>query len=406
MTKLEITGTQGNAQLCCDDAVTCCPEDTGCCSEGQTCCTGDTACCSADSACCADDAEAECCSTETSATTKSSWHFPLLLSGLVATYFISDRWLNPTIAASLDQLSPEVAGAIAFFVSHSFSLLALLGAITGLAVLIRSFIPTEKVRAKVATVGQVTGHGVAASVGVVTPFCSCSAVPVFTGFVRGGVPVSQAVSFLIASPLVNEIAIVMLAGTLGWSIAGFYAAAGLVIAVVAGLVLSRFIKPDWSEVSPSRGLRVLNVAGEEVEPTMNQRFDMAISEVVDIIKTTWIYVLIGVAAGALAHGWLPTSFVAEVVSWGPVVGVLGATALGVPLYSGIATVVPIIGALADKGMSMGTLVAFAMSVTALSLPEAILLRKVMKPKLLAAFFGSVAFGIVLVGISMNFLVAA
>jgi uncharacterized membrane protein YraQ (UPF0718 family) len=250
-------------------------------------------------------------------------------------------------------------------------------------------------------VGSIRGHGIAAGIGVATPFCSCSAVPVFTGFIRGGVPVSQAISFLVASPLVNEIAIIMLASTVGWAIAGAYAAMGFAIAVGAGIALRKFAKPSLTEVTQVKSINIIDSQGNVVKPSLQKRAHAALLEARDTVKTTFVFILIGVGVGALIHGWVPNSAIETIASWGPVVGVLAATALGVPLYSGIATVIPVISALAEKGMPMGTLLAFAMSVTALSFPEALLLRKVMKPKLLAAFFGTVSLGIIFVGITFN-----
>jgi uncharacterized membrane protein YraQ (UPF0718 family) len=250
-------------------------------------------------------------------------------------------------------------------------------------------------------VGSIRGHGIAAGIGVATPFCSCSAVPVFTGFIRGGVPVSQAISFLVASPLVNEIAIIMLASTVGWSIAGAYAGMGFAIAVGAGIALRKFAKPSLTEVTQVKSLNVIDSEGNVIKPSLQKRANAALLEAMDTVKTTFLFLLIGVGVGALIRGWVPASAIETIASWGPVVGVLAATVIGVPLYSGIATVIPIISALSEKGMPMGTLLAFAMSVTALSLPEALLLRKVMKPKLLAAFFGTVSLGIIFVGITFN-----
>jgi uncharacterized membrane protein YraQ (UPF0718 family) len=268
-------------------------------------------------------------------------------------------------------------------------------------VLIRSFINEDSVRNHMSKINTLTGHGIAAGIGVATPFCSCSAVPVFTGFVRSGVPVSQAISFLVASPLVNEIAIGLLATWVGWKIAGIYAAAGFLIAIIAGLVLRKIATPELTEVTPARSLlQMANVSTRE-EITFNHRLNLAVVEAIELVKSTFGYILIGVGAGAILHEWLPNSAVESVAAMGPVVGVVAATLLGVPLYSGIATVIPIVSVLSDKGMPMGTLLAFAMSVTALSLPEAMLLRKVMKPKLLALYFGTVAVGIMIVGIGFN-----
>lgn len=370
-----------------------------------------------ESACCAPAPAAveTCCGTEaaptevccptTDATTKD---LPLWLSvgtflGLIASFVISDYWFDSFLKSRFAGLSEATADSLAFFISHSIGLISLLAAITTAAVFVRSYIDADKVRKHMEKVGSIRGHGIAAGIGVATPFCSCSAVPVFTGFIRGGVPVSQAISFLVASPLVNEIAIIMLASTVGWSIAGAYAGMGFAIAVGAGIALRKFAKPSLTEVTQVKSLNVIDSKGNVIKPSLQKRANAALLEARDTVKTTFVFLLIGVGVGALIRGWVPTSAIETIASWGPVVGVLAATVIGVPLYSGIATVVPIIYALSEKGMPMGTLLAFAMSVTALSLPEALLLRKVMKPKLLAAFFGTVSLGIIFVGITFNIL---
>jgi uncharacterized membrane protein YraQ (UPF0718 family) len=368
----------------------------------------DSACCApapaAVEACCGTEAApTEACCPTTDATTKD---LPLWLSGgtflgLIASFVISDYWFDSFLKSQFVGLSEATADSLAFFISHSIELISLLAAITTAAVFLRSYIDADKVRKHMEKVGSIKGHGIAAGIGVATPFCSCSAVPVFTGFIRGGVPVSQAISFLVASPLVNEIAIIMLASTVGWSIAGAYAGMGFAIAVGAGIALRKFAKPSLTEVTRVKSLNVIDSQGNVIKPSLQKRANAALLEARDTVKTTFVFLLIGVGIGALIHGWVPTSAIETIASWGPVVGVLAATVIGVPLYSGIATVVPIISALSEKGMPMGTLLAFAMSVTALSLPEALLLRKVMKPKLLAAFFGTVSLGIIFVGITFN-----
>ena len=377
----------------------------------------ESACCTpapaVSEACCETDAtSAACCETEPSSTAccptidvtsheLSLWKFIGTFLALIASFVISDYWFGSFLKSQLAGVNAKTADSLAFFISHSIGLLSLLAAITTAAVFLRSYIDAEKVRTHMEKVGSIRGHGIAAGIGVATPFCSCSAVPVFTGFIRGGVPVSQAISFLVASPLVNEIAVIMLASTVGWAIAGAYAAMGFAIAVGAGIALRKFAKPSLTEVTQVKSLNIIDSQGNVIKPSVQKRANAALLEARDTVKTTFIFVLIGVGVGALIHGWVPNSTIETIASWGPVVGVIAATAIGIPLYSGIATVIPVISALAEKGMPMGTLLAFAMSVTALSFPEALLLRKVMKPKLLAAFFGVVALGIIFVGITFN-----
>ncbi len=378
---------------CCDPASD--DADSTCCS---TTASSTEPCCDPAS----DDADSACCPPAAApASGLSLTRSVSIFFTLVATFLISDYWFGNFLKSHLSGFSDAAIDSISFFFSHSIGLICLLAAITTAAVFLRSYIDADKVRAHMEKVSSLRGHGVAAGIGMATPFCSCSAVPVFTGFIRGGVPVSQAISFLVASPLVNEIAVIMLATTVGWGIAGAYAGMGFAIAVGAGIALRRYAKPSLTEVSMVKSLNLIDAQGRVIKPSLQKRANAALLEARETVKTTYIYIIIGVGIGSLIHGWIPTSTVETIASWGPVVGVLAATAIGVPLYSGIATVIPIITALSEKGMPMGTLLAFAMSVTALSLPEAMLLRKVMKPKLLAAYFATVAIGIVAVGIFFN-----
>lgn len=345
----------------------------------------------------------ECCTPPAKAENRewALWKSVGTLIGLIATFIVADYWFGDFLESRLTGLSKGARDSLSFFISHSIGILSLLATITSIAVFIRSFIDAEKVRGHMEKVSSLKGHSVAATIGMATPFCSCSAVPVFTGFIRAGVPVSQAISFLVASPLVNEIAIIMLATSVGWGIAGAYAAMGFAIAVGAGISLRRFAKPSLTEVRQVLSLNLIDLQGNIIKPSLQKRAHAALLEAKETVKTTFIYILIGVGVGSLIHGWVPTSTIQTIASWGPVVGVLAATAIGVPLYSGIATVIPIITALSEKGLPMGTLLAFAMSVTALSFPEALLLRKVMKPKLLAVYFATVSLGIIVVGVVFN-----
>ena len=367
-------------------------------SEATSCCAPVEPCCeSAEST-----VSTECCPPASAVRTDRPFSQSVgVFALLIATFAISDYWFGSFLNSHLSGFSNSARDSLSFFISHSLGLISLLAAITTVAVFLRSFIDADRVRGHMEKVNSLRGHGLAAGIGMATPFCSCSAVPVFTGFVRAGVPVSQAMSFLVASPLVNEIAVIMLASTVGWGIAGAYAGMGFAIAVGAGIALRRYAKPSLTEVTQVKSLNIIDASRRVVKPSLQLRAASALNEARDTVKSTFIYILIGVAVGSLIHGWVPTSAIQTIASWGPVAGVLAATAIGVPLYSGIATVIPIITALSEKGMPMGTLLAFSMSVTALSLPEAMLLRKVMKPKLLAAYFATVTLGIIAVGITFN-----
>ena len=300
--------------------------------------------------------------------------------------------------AGLDPESHWGSGVHFFFYDVSKILLLLSGVIF-LVTVLRSFMSVERTRALLGGRRQGVGNAAAAGLGVVTPFCSCSAVPVFMGFVAAGVPLGVTLSFLIASPMVNEIAIVLLFGLFGWKIAALYIGFGLIIATFAGILLGRMNLERWVEpfvfetklrgkpIDPSRGL------------SWDDRLTMAREEVVSIIRKVWPYLLVGIGVGAAIHGWAPEDWFAAHAA-GPL-GVPIAVVIGVPLYSNAAGVMPIVEVLHDKGLPMGTVLAFMMSVVALSLPEMILLRRVLKPKLIATYVGVVATGILATGFLFN-----
>ncbi|MCB0913307.1 MAG: permease, partial [Propionibacteriaceae bacterium] len=266
---------------------------------------------------------------------------------------------------------------------------------------LRSFMSIERTRALLGGKREGIGNVLAASLGVVTPFCSCSAVPAFIGFVAAGVPLGVTMSFLIASPLVNEIAIALLLGLFGVGPTALYIGAGLLIAIVAGFTigrmkLERFVEPFVFETK---------LRGQAIDPsvglTWSDRFAMGREEVASILRRIWPYLLVGIGLGALIHGWAPADFFATWAGADNPFGVLVAVLLGVPLYSNAAGILPLVDALYSKGMPMGTLLAFMMATVALSLPEMILLRRVLKPKLIAIFAGVTAAGIVAVGYLFN-----
>jgi uncharacterized membrane protein YraQ (UPF0718 family) len=236
--------------------------------------------------------------------------------------------------------------------------------------------------------------------GAVTPFCSCSSIPLFIGFVAAGIPLSITLTFLIASPLVSEIAAIMIGSQFGWHIAAAYVLAGSVLALAIGFTFSRFDLDHWVEdmVFATR-IGHLRAAGHT--PTWPERVRAATEESRDILTSVWRWVLLGVAIGAVIHGWVPTDFFAEIAGPDNPFAVLVVTVAAVPLYMNGAGVVPIAEALWAKGMSLGTVMAFIMSAIALSIPAAVMLRRVLKPPLLALYFGSVALGVVVVGTLFN-----
>jgi uncharacterized membrane protein YraQ (UPF0718 family) len=243
----------------------------------------------------------------------------------------------------------------------------------------------------------------AALLGIVTPFCSCSAIPLFLGFVQAGVPLGVTFSFLIAAPMVNEIALVLLYGLLGWRIAALYLGTGLLIAMVAGWIIGRLHLEGWME-DWVQEMRAGEFVVLERQLNWNDRLQMGWEAVRDIVGKVWIYVVAGIAIGAFIHGYVPQNFLAGIMGKQAWWSVPAAVAIGVPMYSNAAGIVPVVEALLGKGAALGTVLAFMMSVIALSLPEMIILRKVLKPRLIAVFIGVVASGIVMIGYLFNMLI--
>ncbi len=286
-----------------------------------------------------------------------------------------------------------------FFFYDVTKIALLLTGVIFVVTILRSFMSVERTRAVLGRHREGVGNLAAAGLGVVTPFCSCSAVPVFIGFVAAGVPLGVTLSFLIASPMVNEVAIVLLFGLFGWEITALYIAVGLFIAVIAGMVLGRLNLERWVEPFVFE----TKLRGKQIDPSIglswDDRIQMGREEVVSILRKVWPYLLVGIGVGAVIHGWAPEDWFAEHATG--VLGVPIAVLIGVPLYSNAAGVLPLVEVLHDKGLPMGTVLAFMMSVVALSLPEMILLRRVLKPKLIATYVGVVAAGILSTGFLFN-----
>jgi hypothetical protein len=244
------------------------------------------------------------------------------------------------------------------------------------------------------------GLVLAALLGAVTPFCSCSSIPLFIGFVAAGVPLSITLSFLIASPLINEVAVVMLGGTFGWGVTAVYVVAGLVLAIAAGWVFSRFDLDRWVEPFVF-STPVAALSAEGGSPTLAARIGAARAETRDIVGKVWPYVLVGVGLGALIHGWVPADFFARYAGADNPFAVVVATVAGIPLYANAAGVIPLAEALWVKGVALGTVMAFMMSVVALSIPSLVMLRRVLRMPLLSLFTAIIAVGIVVVGLLLN-----
>jgi len=299
----------------------------------------------------------------------------------------------------------RITETVHFFVYDTVKILLLLVGIIFAVTVVRSYLSVERTRALLGGRREGVGNVMAAGLGVATPFCSCSAVPAFIGFVAAGVPIGVTLSFLIASPLVNEIAVGMLATMFGWRIAVLYIAAGLSIAIVAGFVLGRLGVQRWVEPFVFETRLRGHVLDSTAGLSLDDRLQLGVEEVRSILRKIWPFLLVGIGLGAVIHGWAPQDLFTRYAGAGNPFAVLVAVAIGVPLYSNAAGIMPLVQALHDKGLPMGTLLAFMMSVVALSLPEMVLLRRVLRPPLLAAFVLVVATGIVIVGYSFNILLA-
>ncbi|MFU8888308.1 MAG: permease [Trueperaceae bacterium] len=301
--------------------------------------------------------------------------------------------------AGLDPAT-RLGGAVHFFFYDVSKILLLLTGIVFVVTVLRSFLSVERTRALLGGRRAGLGTVLGAVLGVATPFCSCSAVPAFIGFVAAGVPLSATMAFLIASPMVDVVAVTLLYGLFGWQIAALYVGAGLIVAVVAGTVLGRlrlerFVEGFVFETQVRGGVDPASGLG------WSDRFGMGRDEVGGIVRRIWPFLLVGIGLGAAIHGWLPEDLFARVAGPDNPFAVPLAVVLGVPLYTNVVGVIPLVAALQAKGLAMGTLLAFMMSVVALSLPEMVLLRRVLKPQLIAVFVAIVAAGIVGVGILFN-----
>jgi len=243
-----------------------------------------------------------------------------------------------------------------------------------------------------------TGNILAALLGIITPFCTCSAIPLFLGFIEAGVPIGVTFSFLVASPMINEVALIMLLGMFGWKIALIYIGSGLLIAVFSGMIIGKLKVESLIENLEYQN----NSSAKDSKITWQSRFRYAKRYTSNILKKIWPYVLVGIALGALIHGYVPTDFLARYAGADKWYAVPLATILGIPLYSNVAGIVPLVSVLTEKGVAIGTTLAFMMAVTGLSLPEFLILKKVMKPKLIIIFAGIVGIGIIITGYLFNF----
>lgn len=303
---------------------------------------------------------------------------------------------------SVLRLEPEthLADSVEYFLADVPKILLLLAAmIFGITVL-RTFFSAERARQLLGGKRQGIGNLVAAMLGIITPFCSCSAVPLFIGFVESGIPLGVTFSFLIASPMVNEVALVMLFGMFGWQIAALYAVAGVSIAIIAGWVIGALRMEKYVE---DFVWKIGVGAGQDESARLSwvERIERGWSAVREIVARVWLYIVAGIAIGAAIHGYVPQNFLAEILGPHNPFAVIAAVLVGIPLYSNAAGMIPVVSALIEKGTALGTALAFMMAVVGLSLPEMIILRRVLKWQLIAAFIGVMAVGIIATGILFN-----
>jgi uncharacterized membrane protein YraQ (UPF0718 family) len=337
------------------------------------------------------------------------WRFvsrlALVLVGAVGWWLLYRR-LDPFAKWFAYDLLKMAAGsrlslAIEFFVFESPKVLMLLTLVVFGVGIVRSFFTPERTRRLLAGRRETSGNMLASLLGVVTPFCSCSAVPLFIGFVTTGVPLGVTFSFLIAAPMINEVALVLLFGLFGWKVAALYMGTGLFIAIAAGWVIGRLHLERWVEGWVYETKTGVGQAGDETPLTWNDRARAGWDAVKDIVGKVWPYVLAGIAVGAGIHGFVPQDFMASIMGKGAWWSVPLAVVIGIPMYSNAAGIIPIVQALLGKGAALGTVLAFMMSVIGLSLPEMIILRKVLKIPLIVTFAGVVGLGILAVGYLFN-----
>ena len=335
------------------------------------------------------------------------WNFGLLICAILWFYLYSNLTLFADFILSLSglQKGTHAGEALHFFFYDTPKVLLLLIGVVFIMGVIQTFFSPEKTRALLSGRRLGIGNTFAALLGIVTPFCSCSAVPLFIGFLSAGVPLGITFSFLIAAPMVNEIALVLLFGLFGWQVAALYLLLGLTIAIIAGLIIGK-LKMESELQDWVRDIQMgKNIAVNIENLNWVKRFEAGWSHVKEIVLKVWPYLVLGISVGALIHGYVPEDFMASFMGKEAWWSVPSAVLLGIPMYTNAAGVIPIVEALIGKGAALGTTLAFMMSVIALSLPEILILKKVLKTKLILTFILVVGSGILLVGFIFNLLLA-
>lgn len=317
--------------------------------------------------------------------------------------FAPIQWLADWLIYKLFNITKgsQFGNSLNFFVYDTIKILILLSVVVFIVSIIRSYFPPEKTKKYLGNHDDtILGNFLAACLGIVTPFCSCSAVPLFIGFVQAGIPLGTTFSFLISSPMVNEVALILLWGLFGWKIALIYIVSGVTIATIAGWILGKMKLKKYVEEYVYKML-----AGEATEEKIGwkDRINYAKNYVEEIVGKVWIYIIIGVGLGSIMHSYAPNDFLVRYAGPNNPFAVPLAVLIGIPLYSNAAGTIPIVSVLIDKGMAIGTALAFMMALTALSLPEFIILKKVLKPKLIITYASIVGLGIIFTGYLFNFI---
>ena len=301
------------------------------------------------------------------------------------------------------QAGSKLGDALRFFVFETPKVMLLLVLIVFAVGIIRSFFSPEKTRKALEGKSLFTGNILASVLGIFTPFCSCSAIPLFLGFVEAGIPLGVTFSFLIAAPMINEVALILLISLFGWRVAVIYVLTGLIIAIISGFILEKLnLQKYVAEWVYKVKAKTSLVDAQKI--TFSSRVDAGYQAVREIVGKIWPYVLLGIAIGAGAHGYVPSDYLAESLGSGNWYSVLVAIIIGVPLYSSAVAIIPVVSVMIEKGVSLGTALAFMMSVIGLSLPEIVILKKVLKWQLITIFVGIVTIGIIVVGYIFNFVV--
>ncbi|MCY6957449.1 permease [Clostridium brassicae] len=312
-------------------------------------------------------------------------------------------WLDKLIRLLVEKvlnisMESRLGSSVHFFFYDTIKIIILLGIMIFIISYIRSYFPPERTKKILEKFTGVKGNIMASILGIVTPFCSCSSVPLFIGFVEAGIPLGVTFSFLITSPIVNEAAFAVLLASFGWKIAAFYVITGVFVGVVGGIIIGKLNMEKQVE----EYVYEMQMGEVQIEKlTTKDRVDFSIQNVKDIIKRVWVFLLIGIGIGAFIHGWAPAEVLSKYAGGNNPFAVLVAVVIGIPLYSNALGTIPIAEALINKGVGIGTAMAFMMAVTALSFPEMILLRKVIKPKLIAAFVLITGIAIIIVGYIFN-----